>query len=170
MFDSLDGEQKDAWYCHGFVDVAKDGDLLFYPHVPDYGLFCIVKPVGGYQFVNSEDEIEGDFRSSRPCELVTPDPINKLDAIVPEVIRHKLSLQRRFYQLNVDPTDIDFLLRDLPERAAAVTTHALSFSRMMDAAHRDLAKRWTSFFPAANLSRFLAEGHVRQCGVIFECS
>jgi hypothetical protein len=28
---------------------------------------------------------------------------------------------------------------------------------MMDAAHRDLAKQWPSFFPAANLSRFLAE-------------
>jgi len=157
QFETLDGDQKDAWYCHGFVDVAKVGDFFFYPHVPDYGLFCAVTIKGGYSLLSDEDGIGGDFRSSRPCEPLTPEPITKLDAIVPALIRHKLGLQRRFYQLNVEQSDIDFLLRNIPNRSVAVGTHALSFSRMIDTAHRDVARRWTTFFPAANLSRFLAE-------------
>ncbi len=154
---SLNGAQRDAWHCHGFVDVADTGDFLFYPHVPDYGLFCVVKLLGGYALLPDQDGINGDFRSARPCQLMTSEPIDKRDAIVPPVIRHKLGLQRRFYSLNVDQSDIESLLSNLPKRSVKRATYASSFSQMMDAANRDLAKQWNTFFPVANLSRFLAE-------------
>ena len=152
----LNGDQQDAWYCHGFIDVATAGDLIFYPNIPDYGLFCVVKLLDGYVFLPGQDGINGDFRSSRSCELITPDPIDKGDSIVPPSIRHKIGLQRRFYRLNVDQSDIDFLLRNLPNRSVAPTTHFSSFARMMNTANLELAKQWNRFFPVANLSRFLA--------------
>jgi hypothetical protein len=41
----LDGNQQDAWYCHGFLDRAECGDMLFYPNVPEYGQFCVAMAV-----------------------------------------------------------------------------------------------------------------------------
>lgn len=65
-----------------FVDIANRDDLLFYPHVPDYGLFCVVKLTDGYSLLPDHDGIQGDFRSARPCQLMTEDPVDKWDAIV----------------------------------------------------------------------------------------
>lgn len=156
-WDRLNGDQQDAWYCHGFVDRANIGDLFFYPNVPEYGMFCVVRIVGEYHFLPAQDGIDGDFRSARPCELISKDPIDKLDAIVPPIIRHKLGLQRRFYQLNVEQSEIETILNGLPNHSISRATQLSSFSKMMDAVNTQIAEKWSRVFPAANLSKFLAE-------------
>ncbi len=148
----LDGDQQEAWHYHGFVDVAQPEDLLFYPNVPDYGQFCVVKLTGDYSLLPDQEGIDGDFRSARPCKLITEKPIDKGDAIVPAVIRHKIGLQRRFYRLNVDQSDTDSLLRNLPNDSAAKAAYTQSFSQMMDSAQRHIAEQWSRFFPVASRS------------------
>ena len=78
----LDGDQQEAWYGHGFLDRAVENDLLFYPNVPSYGKFCVARITGKYKFLSHDEGIDGDFRSSRPCELLTPNGVEKSDLIV----------------------------------------------------------------------------------------
>jgi hypothetical protein len=99
-WSSLNIEQQDAWRCHGFVDRAMPGDHLFYPNVPEYGKFVLVKlAYGDYSLLDPNQSINGDFRSARPCELATPVPILRSDQIVHPWLRRRLSLQGRFYEL-----------------------------------------------------------------------
>ncbi len=154
---SLNAEQSDAWGCHGFIDRVRIGDLLFYPNVPDYGRFCVVKVTGTYSLLPDHESIDGDFRSALPCTLLTPEPIKKIEAIVTDDLRNKLGLQRRFYQLNVRDQDIEYLLGNLDRRSGQESNRTLSFLRMMEPIHQDMAKLWTRHFPRANLSRFIAD-------------
>jgi hypothetical protein len=97
---TLNPEQQDAWRCHGFVDRARPGDYLFYPNVPEDGQFAVVRLLpGDYRLLTGNQSINGDFRSTRPCELVTLQPLARSDRIVHPWLRRRLGLQGRFYEL-----------------------------------------------------------------------
>jgi Restriction endonuclease len=162
-WDQLDGGQRDAWYCHGFLDRAKEGDLLFYPNVPVYGTFCVARITGDYTHLPHDEGIDGDFRSSRACELLTPFGIEKINPVVPAIIRHKLGLRRRFYQLYVDDPTLTTFINNIPSAQATITApddaNAImfrEFEHMMQPIHEQLSKNWPRYFPVANLSRFLS--------------
>jgi len=115
--------------------------------------------------VSHQEGIDGDYRSAIPCLLRTPEPIKKTEGIVTADLRNKLGLQRRFYQLNVSNQDIEYLLENLDRRSGQESNRTISFMRMMESIHRDMAQHWTRHFPRADLSRFLADilgrhGHV----------
>jgi Restriction endonuclease len=158
----LDGDQQGAWYCHGFMDRAAVGDLLFYPNVPSAGAFCVARVTGEYAFLSQKEGIDGDFRSSRPCKLLTPHGVNKADPIVPAIIGHKIGLQRRFYQLYVDEDMLEIFLKDIPkakplgEAQSKDDRFFQEFAKMVSPIHKELARGWSKHFPVANLSRFLA--------------
>jgi hypothetical protein len=158
-WDNLDGDQQDAWYCHGFLDRVQNGDILFYPNVPSYGQFCVAEVTGGYEFLAEVNGIglSHDFRSARACDLLTNTPVQKADSIVPPTIRNKLGLRRRFYQLYIDETIIKTFLENLASAGKGVATSLSIFSEMMQPLHGDLARRFTDHFPRANLSRLLAD-------------
>ena len=157
QWDELDGDQQEAWYCHGFMDRAFNDDLLFYPNVPTYGQFCVVKLGGPYEFLSNDEGIDGDFRSARTCELITRTPIDKTDKIVPPILRTKLGLQRRFYQLYIDDSIISKFLAEIKDAGKDGATSFAIFADMVGPLHVDLAQHWSKHFPRANLSRFLAE-------------
>jgi hypothetical protein len=124
--------------------------------------FCVAKLIGDYSFLSENEGINGDFRSARSCDLLTPRGIDKADPIVPPIIRRKIGLQRRFYQLNVDDEILNSFLKAIPDAGLLQlpcdsSTGALrEFAKMMGPLHSSLAHKWTTHFPAANLSRFLA--------------
>jgi hypothetical protein len=115
-WSTLTAVQKDAWRCHGFLDRATNGDLFFYPHQPRYGKFCIaqISPSNGdYGYDPPSETLDGDFRSFRPCTLLTPEGIDVQDAIVPPRIRKRLGLQGRFWEL-YDFDLVTRLMADIP--------------------------------------------------------
>jgi hypothetical protein len=154
-WESLSAAQKDAWYGHGFVDRASIGDLLFYPNIPKYGEFCIAEISDRYEFLDAQKGIDGDFRSSRGCRLITTTPIQKSDAIVPPSIRNKIGLQRRFYGLYVDDEDVTSLLDNLKNQGRATGDYKLYLANMTLPHYQNLAREWPRFFPKADLSRAL---------------
>ena len=106
--EKLDCHESDARRCLGFVKI-KCGDYLIYPHQPRTGCFSIAKVEGEYDYLTeecgipSEGTIMRDFRSYRPCELITSDSgicIN--DASVPPMLRDRLKKPGRLSKVN-DP-------------------------------------------------------------------
>jgi Restriction endonuclease len=107
-----------------------------------------------YVFLNSSQAIGEDFRSARPCELVTPTPIALIDGIVHPWLRRRLGLQGRFYQLYSDEMVASFLndLRSGQAGRPPVDVRT-TLSVMMD----DIASKiYPDFFPGKNLSTVLA--------------
>lgn len=153
------GEQGDAWYCHGFVDRAEKGDLLFYPNVPEYGKFAVVKLTGSYQLLPGEEGINGDFRSARSCNILTSTPLDKYDEIVAPSIRNKLGLQRRFYHLNVGQETLEKFLNSVESGAQgrATATNLGTYAKLVEPFLKQLGLQWSETFPRANLSYFLAD-------------
>lgn len=74
--NALSPDQQEACRCLGFLNRVQCGDYLVYPHQPkpNYVLIAQVKdgPDGEYGFLPSEESLDGDFRSFRGCELLTP--------------------------------------------------------------------------------------------------
>jgi hypothetical protein len=155
-WNELDGNQHDAWYCHGFVDRAQNGDLLFYPNVPEFGKFSVAKITGEYQFLSADDSLDGDFRSARHCELLTQRPISKSDEIVAPVLRARLDLRGRFYQLYADEEIADFLNR-LPEAGTATADISATLDKMLEEAAKSMESKWSRMFPQKDLSKVLAQ-------------
>ena len=125
----LSAPQQAAWYCHGFIDRALAGDLLFYPHVPERNHLIIVRLTDGpYRLLDESEAIEQDFRSARPCEVLTRAPVSMDDAIVPIPVRHKLGLQRRFYELKDEQAVSDLVakLSNAGNRLAATPLERLA--------------------------------------------
>ena len=89
----------------------KPGDFLLYPHQPEYGKFTIAKVNSEYDYVGQGESIYGDFRSMRQSEFVGT--ISWNDEIVPPIIKCKLSLRGRFWQL-YDTAEFYQLLQTLP--------------------------------------------------------
>ena len=72
----LDEDQKSARRCLRFLTKVGADDLLLYPHQPERGQFMVVQVTGDYGYDGGLGE---DFRSFRPCKLVTPKPVALYD-------------------------------------------------------------------------------------------
>lgn len=149
---NLSPARKDAWRCHGFLDRVSVGDYLAYPHQPTYGEFSIVQVTGEYDYAPAEDSLNMDFRSFRPCRLLTPTPIDWNDQIVPPLIKRRLGLQGRFYEL------YDFALfgqiLNTRDQAGTVEPRNLDkkLARVFDALSPKLLEKLVEQFPQHDLS------------------
>lgn len=91
--------QSDAWRCHQFLDNVSDGDYFLYPHQPKRYKFRVVKITGDYEYLDYDNGVNGDFRSSRACEIVTVNPVDWYDQRVPEKMRRHLGLLGRIHKI-----------------------------------------------------------------------
>ena len=154
----LDEEERAARRSLGFLARVGEGDYLLYPHQPERNQFAVARVTGEY---NYDGGIEGDFRSFRPCELVTSPPVSRYDEIVPSELRHRLVLPGRFYEMyNIDLLQ-DFLQR-LPKAGQILDgTNRVPIGRI----HENLRERLPALiqqeFSRADLSR-------RLCRELFE--
>lgn len=148
----LDEEERAARRCLGFLARVGEGDYLLYPHQPKRNQFAVARVTGEY---NYDGGIEEDFRSFRPCKLVTSPPVSRYDEIVPSELRHRLVLPGRFYEMyNIDLLQ-DFL-QHLPKAGQILDgTNRVSIGRI----HENLRERLPALiqqeFSRADLSRRL---------------
>lgn len=95
----LTPDQKDAWGCQRFLEEVEIGDYLVYLHQPQREKLCIVRVTGDYDYAPATDSLDGDFRSYRLSQLLTPTPIGWRDPIVPSAIQERWGVPRRFWEL-----------------------------------------------------------------------
>ena len=151
----LNKDEQDAKRCLGFFTRPSLDDYLLYPHQPDRGQFCVVQVKGEYDYSAAEDGLDGDFRSFRPCSLMTAGPVDMYDEIVPSQLRQRLGRPGRFSEVyDTDPLFI--FLKALPEagriqddsnRASLQRIHKELREKLPDALYRE--------FSRADLSRKL---------------
>lgn len=151
----LNKGEQDAKPCLGFFTRPSLDDYLLYPHQPDRGQFCVVQVKGEYDYSAAEDGLDGDFRSFRPCSLITAEPVDMYDEIVPSQLRQRLGRPGRFSEvLRTGPLFI--FLKALPEagriqddsnRASLQRIHKELREKLPDALLRE--------FSGADLSRKL---------------
>ncbi len=110
----LNGDEQAAQRCLGFLTKPALDDYLLYPHQPTRRKFCVVQVKGEYDYSAAEDSLNGDFRSFRPCSLMTSKPVDMYDEIVPSQLRRSLGIQGRFYGIS-DTSPLSIFLEDLPE-------------------------------------------------------
>lgn len=110
----LNKGEQDAKRCLGFFTRPALDDYLLYPHQPNRGLFCVVQVKGEYDYSAAEDGLDGDFRSFRPCSLITAEPVDMYDEIVPSQLRHRLGRPGRFSEV-YDTGPLSIVLKALPE-------------------------------------------------------
>ena len=110
----LNKAQKDAKRCLGFLTRVASKDYLIYPHQPDRGQFCVVQVTGEYDYSPAEKGLNGDFRSFRPCSLMTAEPVAMYDEIVPAQLRYRLGRPGRFSEV-YDIGPLSIVLNGLPE-------------------------------------------------------
>jgi hypothetical protein len=166
-WENLTEDQKDAWRCSGFLERVNIDDYLVYPNQPTPGQFCIARVTGNYDYATDANSLDGDFRSFRPCELVTPTPLLREDRIVPPTIRRKMGLQGRFYQL-CDADLFQDLLRELPH-AGNIEGPGIAprVGRIVRGISRDVARRLQEEFPAHDLSRRFCQELFTRMGYSF---
>ena len=160
----LNASQSKARRCLRFYTEVEEGegsDCLIYPHQPERGKFSVVRVTGPYGYSGPQDHLNGDYRSYRPCSLITPNPVDMYDEIVPPYLRSRLGLQGRIYQPR-DPSSFFRFLRDLPK---AGTLEDGSNRVVLQTIHNNLRDYLPGVihenFPRADLSR-------RFCSDLFE--
>ena len=143
----MDRHESDAWRCHGFCYRVRVDDYLLYPNQPQRGRFVAARVTGDYDYLPGER----DFRSYRPCELLTPRPVSLYDPIVPSQLKHRLGRQRRFSRV-WDPRPVfDFLhhiadagkRQDEPGKVSAIRWDRIHKERratVADALHREFSR------------------------------
>ena len=160
----LDGDEKDARRCLGFLTRVKSEDYLLYPHQPDRGKFCVVQVTGEYDYSTDKDGLDEDFRSFRPCLLKTPKPVDMYDSIVSSQIRHRLGRPGRFSQV-YDTAPLFRFLEDLPRQDASKTTSNQMSEMSLQRIHNDLREK----LPEALHREFSRADLSRQfCRVLFD--
>ncbi len=147
--------EQDAKRCLGFLTRPVLDDYLLYPHQPDRGLFCVVQVRDEYDYSAAGDSLDGDFRSFRPCSLMTSEPVDMYDEIVPSQLRQRLGRPGRFSEI-YDTSPLFIFLEALPEagriqddsnRASLQRIHNELREKLPDALRRE--------FSRADLSRKL---------------
>ena len=98
--NGLDQDEQAAKRCLGFLTRPEIGDYLIYPHQPARRQFCVVQVTGEYEYSTEENGIRGDFRSFRPCSLITPSPVAWDDVIVLSQLRQRLGTPGRFSEVS----------------------------------------------------------------------
>ena len=101
--EDLNKYQKWAKRCLPFCTEVQKGDLLFYPQQPARRKLSVVRVIGEYGY---DDGLEnGDFRSVRPCELMSKKPVDMYDEIVPASLRDRLvHVRHRLWKFKADDT------------------------------------------------------------------
>ena len=108
----LNEAQEAATKCLPFLTKMEKGDVILYPHQPEEGKFSIVRVTGEYDY---DDGLEnGDFRSVRPCELVSGSPVDMYDEIVTASLRERMGLPGRLSRVS-DTGPLAYLLDNLPK-------------------------------------------------------
>lgn len=160
----LDQEERKAWKGQGFLKYVEIGDYLIYPHQPERGHFAIVEVKGEYQFAPSTDSLDRDFRSYRECQLLTPTPLRKDDAIVRPVIRSKLGNRGRFTRI-YDMEAFEQTLEDLPRSGQPEGSgNKIRFSRLGEALIQTIPTLLVQEFPSHEMSRRFARELFEQMG------
>ena len=83
--------------CLRFLTEVGAGDLLLYSHQPASGQFTVVRVTGDYGY---DGGLGDDFRSFRPCALVTPKPVELYDEIVPSSLRQRMGHRGRLSEVS----------------------------------------------------------------------
>ena len=125
----LDPDQADSRRCLAFLHKPNYKDYFLYPHQPENGKFTIVTVAGDYDYATGGE----DFRSFRPCKLVTPEPISVYDPVVPSKLRADLGRQGRFYEIH-DTKALALFLRDMARAGGTDTSNSPALARV----HGDL--------------------------------
>lgn len=162
---SLDGDEQDAKRCLGFLSRPKRNDYLIYPHQPQRNWFSVVNVTGEYDYSTEKDGIVtragSDFRSFRPCSLVTPEPIHMQDEIVPSQLRHRLGRPGRFSEI-YDTRSFFTFLKDLSDAGHRQDgSNRAKWRRIHTALRKELPDLLYMEFNRADLSR-------RFCSELFE--
>ena len=157
----LDGDERAAKRCLGFLTRVNDGDYLLYPRQPERDQFAVAQVTGEYDY--DDDGLGGDFRSFRPCELVTSRPIN--DEIVPSKLRRRLGRPGRFSEV-YDVVPLQNFLQLLSRTGSSEPvlrddTNRASIGRIHESLRKHLPTLIQREFSGTDLSR-------RLCRELFE--
>ena len=99
--EDLNERQEEAKRCLRFLNEMEEGDVILYPHQPERYKLSVVRVIGEYGYDHGLGN--GDFRSVRPCELISKKPVDMYDEIVPASLHHKLVyVQPRIWRFKVD--------------------------------------------------------------------
>ena len=104
--EQLTKEEGEAEPGLGFLTQPALDDYFIYPHQPEADHFLVVKVTGDYDYLHPPIEADGlgpdgnDFRSFRPCSLITSQPVGYHDRIVSDEFRRILRGLRRFYDVD----------------------------------------------------------------------
>ena len=144
----LDGDQQDARRCLGFLEKPESGHLLLYPHQPETGRFLVVEVDGDYDYAPPGR----DFRSHRPCTLVTLAPVSMYDAVVPAKLRQDLGRQGRFYEIH-DTRALESFLADVDQAGRTDRSSGPALTRIHAMLRRHVPDALATEFSRHDLSR-----------------
>ena len=148
----LNSEQREARRCLRFYRDVTIGDYLIYPHQPERYMFCVARVTGDYEYLAEANGIEGDFRSSRSCELITNPAINYDDVIVPPIVQTQLGLPGRFYEMTEDVL-FQEMCDQIYQAGNDVDTSFARYNRIRNSLTEQLPAFIYREFPRAHLSR-----------------
>ena len=151
--NTLDKDEQKAKRCLRFLTKPTLDDYLLYPHQPERYRFCVVQVKGEYDYSSEEDGLNGDFRSFRPCSLITSVPVDWYDEIVPSQLRVRLGKPGRFSQVYETAPFFGFL-DDLPEAGSIQDdSNRASLRRIHRELRKELPDALRREFTAQDLSR-----------------
>ena len=161
----LDEDQKSATRCLRFLTKVGADDLLLYPHQPARGQFTVVRVTGDYGYDGGLGE---NFRSFRPCALVTPKPVALYDEIVPSSLRQRMGIPGRLSEVSDTGPLRDFLDR-LPESGRVQDgTNRVAVDRIHEKLRKLLPGAIHQEFSRADLSRKLCAELFDRMGYSYE--
>lgn len=115
--------------------------------------FCVVRVTGKYDYSAKEDSLDGHFRSFRPCELITTEPVVMYDEIVPDQFRQRLGRPGRFSEV-YDTGPLSIVLEGLPKAGHLQDgSNRPAIKRIHDELRDKLPDAISREFGQANLSR-----------------
>lgn len=162
--EQLDKHERGARRCLGFLTRPNLGDYLLYPHQPERGKFTVVQVTGEYGYSTPENGLDGDFRSFRPCTLITPQAVDMYDEIVPSQLRFRLGRPGRFSQV-YDTTALIVVLQTLPLRGQRQdSSNRIRVQRIHKELRQSLPSALRREFAQAELSRRLCEDLFERMG------
>lgn len=167
---NLNEGQIEAKRCLGFLTRVHEGDYLLYPHQPERSKFAVVRVAGGYGYDSGLDS--EDFRSFRPCVLLTKEPVRWDDEIVETALKHQLGSRQRFQEMYDIAPLLGFLdslpqagqLQDGTNRASVGRIHKKLRDSLPDMLKREFSRAALSRRLCADLFERMGYSYVVQEG------
>lgn len=164
----LNQDECEAKRCLRFYTEVAEDDFLIYPHQPQRRQFTVVQVTGKYGYSSAHDALDGDFRSFRPCQPRTPEPIGWYDEIVPAQLRSRLGKPGRLSQV-YDTGPFFKFLEDIPRAGRQQDGSNRSILRRIhDGLRRDLPDMLRREFSNADLSRKFCSDLFDRMGYAYE--